>query len=127
MIVAWLIAQYANQGWDFLQTDNSSKEAYMNSAEFASIMWRNGGLRHPTLGLFGSAEGYGGQTYRDFESAYVRGVMPGWLVDRFDSFIYTMKQTTAVDKSLKTPAEWWVQFYPYDEFENEIIWYAKNR
>jgi hypothetical protein len=127
MIVAWLNAQYSNQGWGFLQTDNSSREAYMGSAEFATTMWRNGGVNHPTLGWFTGAEGHGGETYRDFESAYVRGVMPGWLVDRFDSFIYTMKQNTAGDKSKKTPAEWWVQFYPYAEFENEIIWHAKNR
>ena len=38
MIVAWLNAQYSNQGWGFLQTDNSSREAYMNSAEFATTM-----------------------------------------------------------------------------------------
>ena len=125
MIVAWMNAQYATQGWGFLDTDNSSKEAYMGTAEFASLMWRNGAVNHPTLGVFGGAEGYGGETYREFESAYVRGVMPFWLVDRFDSFIWTMKQNTAGDKSEKTPAEWWVQFYPYSEFENEIIWYAK--
>ena len=130
MIVAWLNAQYANQGWGFLQVDNSSREAYMGSSEFASMMWRNGGVTHVTLGVFGGAEGYGGETYRDFESAYVRGVMPSWLVDRFDSFIYTMKQNTAIPDAefqKKTPAEWWVQFYPYEEFENEIIFYAKNR
>jgi hypothetical protein len=123
LIVAWLNAQYASHGWDFLQTDNSSREGYMNSAEFVSLLWRNGGVKHPSLGEFGGAEGYGGEYYRTYEA----GIMPSWLVDRFDSFIYTMKQNPAADKETKTPAEWWVEFYPYAEFENEIIWYAKNR
>jgi hypothetical protein len=111
-IVAWLNASYAQTGWGFLQTDSSSRESYMQSAEFNSAMWRGHGVDHPTLGRI--------------EVSGMR-IMPSWLVDRFDSFIYTMKQNTAADKEKKTPAEWWVQFYPYDEFENEIIWYAKNR
>lgn len=123
MIVAWLTAQYSSQGWDFLETDNSSHEAYLNSAEGVAQLWRNPhAIHHPTLGEFGGAEGFGGETYRQWEE-----MMPSWLVDRFQSFIYTMKQTTATGIGQKTPAEWWVQFYPYAEFENEIIWYAKNR
>jgi len=118
MIVAWLNAQYAMQGWGFLQTDNSSVEAYVQSAEAQSVLWRQGGIgNHPTLGSI--TELSPGTNY-DM-------IMPSWLVDRFDMFIYTMKGHTATAKELKTPAEWWVQFYSYAEFENEIIWYAKNR
>ena len=116
MIVAWLNAQYATQGWGFLQTDSSTHETYQQSAEGVSALWR--GTYNP-----GWLPPYDEATL----SALQRAAMPGWLVDRFDSFIYTLKQNTAADKEKKTPAEWWVQFYPYDEFENEIIWYAKNR
>jgi len=115
MIVAWLRTQYGSQGWDFLQIDNSSMAAYTNSAEGISMIWRGGG-QHPTLGTVYHAAG------GDYQA-----LMPGWLVDRFDSFIATMKQNTVQDKAKRHPAEWWVQFYPYAEFENEIIWYAKNR
>jgi hypothetical protein len=112
-IVAWLNAQYSMQGWDFLYADNSSIDVYRNSAEFASANWRSGGyVGHPTLGSI---------------LTNTMGMMPDWLVDRFDTFVYTMKQITVLEKEKKTPSEWWVQYYPYAEFENEIIWYAKNR
>jgi len=115
MIVAWLTTQYSTQGWDFLNTDNTSHEAYMNSAEGTSLLWRYQTYNHPTLGEPPV------QTWAHYAT------MPSWLVNRFDTFIWTMKQPSAGDKSLKSPAEWWVQFYTYAEFENEIIWYARNR
>jgi len=124
MIVAWLNVVYSSNGWDFLQVDNSSREAYMMSSEFVSLLWRNGGVSHPTLGEFGSAEGFGGAEYEQWAKY---GHMPGWLMDRFDAFIHTMKANTAASRDTKTPAEWWVLFYPYSEFENEIIWNAKKR
>ena len=117
-IVAWLNMSYSTKGWDFLQTDNSSHEGYMTSAEGASILWRNQTYDHPTLGKPPV------QTWAFYAT------MPSWLVDRFDSFIYTMKQNTAIPDAefeKQTPAEWWVQFYPYAEFVNEVKWYAKNR
>lgn len=124
MISAWLNAAYAHDDWGFLQVDNSSREAYMMSSEFVSTLWRNGDVSHPTLGEFGSAEGFGGAEYEQWAKT---GHMPGWLVDRFDSFIWTMKMNTAGEREGKSPAEWWTIFYPYSEFENEIIWNAKNR
>ena len=111
-IVAWLNASYSMTGWGFLQVDNSTRQSYMQSAEFNSSNWRLGGVDHPTLGRI---------------EVSGMSVMPGWLVDRFDAFIFTMKQPTATDKSKQTPAEWWVQFYPYAEFENEILWRTRNR
>jgi len=144
MIVAWLTAQYSNQGWGFLQTDNSSVDAYMNSAEGQSQIWRDGVATHPQFGMIRPAQygttwislnpqSYTEEEHRAWTAALLQSsfasniTIPSWLVDRFDAFIFTMKQPTAADKSQKTPAEWWVQFYTYAEFENEIIWYAKNR
>lgn len=126
MIVAWLRAQYATSGWDFLDQDYSSHEAFINTSEGVSALWRgkyDESFAVKKLGPYvGSSE---------WASAnYVKGYgyqMPSWLVDRFDMFVYTMKQTTAGNKEAKPPTEWWVQFYTYAEFENEIIWYAKNR
>lgn len=128
LIVAWLNAQYATQGWDFLDQDYSSHEAYFNTSEGVSTLWRgkyDESYGYTKLGPLpvGTYEWVSG-TYSKVHEMYR---MPSWLVDRFDSFIYTMKQTTAVNKEANSPSGWWVQYYPYDEFENEIIWYAKNR
>lgn len=129
MIVAWLNAQYANDGWNFLENpDYSSHDSFFATSEGVSALWRgkyDESYGYTKLGPLpvGSYQWVSG-TYSDVHKEYR---MPGWLVDRFDSFIYTMKQPTASNKELQTPSQWWVQFYPYDEFENEIIWYAKNR
>lgn len=144
MIVAWLTAQYSNQGWGFLEVDNSSVDAYMNSAEGQSQIWRDGVATHPQFGMIRPAQfgtswisldprDFTEEEHRAWATATLHSsvagniTIPSWLCDRFDSFIFTIRQNTAGDKSKKTPAEWWVQFYPYAEFENEIIWYAKNR
>lgn len=144
MIVAWLTAQYSSQGWGFLQADNSSVDAYMNSAEGQSQIWRDGVAVHPQFGMirpaqFGTTwivlhpQNFTEEEHRAWatatmQAAFSSGItIPSWLCDRFDAFIFTMKQNTASNKESKTPSSWWVQFYPYAEFENEIIWYAKNR
>jgi len=130
MIVAWLNTQYSTQGWDFLDQDYSSHEAFMNTSEGVSTLWRGNyedSFAVKKLGPLpvGTYE-WVSATYSRANSQYQ---MPGWLVDRFDTFIYTMKQSSVSieQRATKTPAEWWVQFYTYAEFENEIIWYAKNR
>jgi len=128
MIVAWLNAQYGSAGWDFLGQDYSSHDAYFATSEGVSTLWRGNyeqSYGFTKLGALpvGSYEWVSG-TYSTDNSRYQ---MPGWLVDRFDAFIYTMKQPTATDKSKQTPAQWWVQFYPYAEFENEILWRTRNR
>ena len=130
MIVAWLRAQYATSGWNFLVQDYSSHEAFMNTSEGVSALWRgkyDESFAVKKLGPLPTAT-----TYEWVSANYVQGhgyQMPSWLVDRFDTFIYTMKQSavSVEQRATKTPAEWWVQFYTYAEFENEIIWYAKNR
>ena len=128
MIVAWLNAQYASAGWDFLGQDYSSHDAYFATSEGVSTLWRGNyeqsygwkKLGDLPVGTYQWVSG-------TYSKANKRYQMPGWLVDRFDAFCYTMKQPTAASREEKTPAEWWVQFYTYAEFENEIIWYAKNR
>jgi hypothetical protein len=129
MIVAWLNVQYASQGWDFLETNLSSHDAYMACAEGVSALWRgkysesHGARRLGELPV-GTYQWVSG-TYNKQTRSYR---MPAWLVDRFDMFCYEMKrhtrEGTTSNFAMKTPAEWWVQFYPYDEFENEIIYRA---
>ena len=130
LIVAWLNTQYSTDGWNFLDQDYSSHEAFMNTSEGVSTLWRGNyedSFVVQKLGPLpiGTYE-WVSATYSRANSQYQ---MPGWLVDRFDMYIYTLKQSAVSPemRATKPPAQWWVQFYPYAEFENEIIWNAKNR
>jgi hypothetical protein len=128
LIVAWLNAMYAMDGWDFLGQDYSSHDAYFSTSEGVSTLWRGNydqSYGFTKLGALpvGSYQWVSG-TFSKSEGIYR---MPSWLVDRFDLFISTMKQTAATNKEAQTPAEWFVQFYPYNEFQNEILWRAQNQ
>ena len=115
-ICAFLNSQYAQGGWNQLLDGDPMQ---MQGAEFQSQIWRNG-----------SYLATNGNRYYPQDGILVPvvgsdrvGMMPQWLIDRFDIFIFQFTSGNVPRSQWETqnPANLWEQFMPYSEYEQYVV------
>lgn len=116
-IPAWLNSQYSMGGWDqIFERDYTTG----NGAEVQSQIWRQGYYLAD-----GNRWGWRGPEFRQISNTGTSdgsGVpLPQWLVDRFDIFIYTLRQSPRSSWENENPATLWEQFMPYSEYEQYVV------
>lgn len=114
-VCAWFEAQYSLGGWDMVLRGEPP-----NGPEYQSAVWRQG---YYDTGGRGRSEDFIGPMSTGTPTDSYTGRKYWFLIDRFDQFIFTMKNNPAGDWETQHPCTLWMQFYPWDEYENEILWY----
>ena len=116
-ICAFLNAQYSQGGWDQLLNGDAMQ---MEGAEFQSQIWRNGTYLAPNGISYYPQNGVLVEAL--FGANSMRGMMPQWLVDRFDIFIYQFQAGQVPRSTWETqnPANLWEEFMPYSEYEQYV-------